>query len=139
VSGVNKVIILGRLGKDPEMKDAKGVAICNFSVATSKEWKDDSGEKKEKTEWHRIVAFRKTAEICGKYLAKGRQVYIEGELQTRSWEGDDGVKKYSTEIVAHSVQFVGDNKPKSSDAVNSDSAPAASGFGGDTTTDEIPF
>lgn len=115
MSGYNRVVILGRLGKDPELKDAKGVQICNFSVATSKTWKDDSGEKREKTEWHNIVCFRKTAEIAGKYLLKGRQVLIEGELQTRSWDKDDGTKGYKTEIVAHNLQFVGDAKPKSDD------------------------
>lgn len=102
---------MGRLGKDPELKDAKGVQICNFSVATSKTWKDESGEKKEKTEWHNIVCFRKTAELAGKYLTKGRQVLIDGELQTRSWEKDDGTKAYKTEIVAHNLQFIGDSKP----------------------------
>lgn len=104
---------MGRLGKDPELKDAKGVQICNFSVATSKTWKDASGEKQEKTEWHNIVCFRKTAELAGKYLTKGRQVLIDGELQTRSWEKDDGTKAYKTEIVAHNLQFVGDSKPAS--------------------------
>lgn len=108
MSGVNKVILIGRLGKDPELKDVSGTSICNFSIATSDEWKDDSGEKQEKTEWHDIVAFRKTAEIAGKYLTKGREVYIEGKLQTRSWDDKEtGVKKYRTEIVAHNVQFIG--------------------------------
>lgn len=135
MSGVNKVILLGRLGKDPELKDAKGIAICNFSIATSKEWKDDSGEKKEKTEWHNIVAFRKTAEIAGKYLTKGRQVYIEGELQTRSWEDDAGVKKYRTEIIANNIQFVGDGKPRT------DASPAVTEGAEPTfdTNEEIPF
>ena len=131
MSGVNRVILLGRLGKDPELKDAKGVAICNFSIATSKEWKDDSGEKKEKTEWHNIVAFRKTAEIAGKYLTKGRQVYVEGELQTRSWDDEKtGTKKYRTEIVANNIQFVGDNKTATTET---SSAPSVD------THDEIPF
>ena len=106
MSGVNKVILIGRVGQDPEMKDHNGLAICNFSMATSKEWKDDSGEKQEKTEWHRIVCFKQLAETCGKYLAKGKQVYLEGELQTRSWEDDAGVKKYMTEILARNVQFL---------------------------------
>lgn len=108
MAGINKVILVGRLGKDPEVKHFQdGSAVCNFSIATSEEWKDkNSGEKKELTEWHRIVTFRRLAEICGQYLAKGRQVYVEGRLQTRSWE-QDGVKRYSTEIVAKEVQFLG--------------------------------
>lgn len=109
---VNKAIIIGRLGKDPELKEAGGTKIANFSVATSKSWKDDAGEKKEKTEWHNIVAFRKTAEFAGQWLKKGREVFIEGEIQTRSWDGDDGKKNYRTEIVAHNIQFVG-SKPES--------------------------
>lgn len=108
MSGINKVIIVGRLGQDPEMRYfADGTAVTNFSIATSDEWKDkNTGEKKEKTEWHRVVAFRKLAEICGKYLSKGRQVYIEGKLQTRSWE-KDGVTRYTTEIVANDMQMLG--------------------------------
>lgn len=107
MSGVNRVILLGRLGADPETKTVNGdTTITNFRVATSKEWKDEAGEKQERTEWHRVVAFRKLAEIAGKYLQKGREVYVEGEIQTRSWE-HEGVKKYMTEIVAQNIQFIG--------------------------------
>ena len=108
MAGINKVIIIGRLGRDPEVRYTQdGTAVANFSVATSEEWRDkDSGEKRERTEWHRIVAWRRLGELCGQYLSKGRQVYIEGKLQTRSWE-QDGVKRYSTEIVASDVQFLG--------------------------------
>lgn len=108
MSGINKVIIVGRLGRDPEVRYTQdGTAVTNFSVATSEEWKDkNTGEKKELTEWHRVVAFRRLGEICGQYLSKGRQVYVEGRLQTRSWE-QDGVKRYTTEIVAKDVQFLG--------------------------------
>ena len=108
MAGINKVILVGRLGQDPEMRYfADGTAVANFSIATSDEWKDkETGEKREKTEWHRIVVFRKLAEICGKYLSKGRQVYIEGKLQTRSWE-KDGVTRYTTEIVANDMQMLG--------------------------------
>ena len=108
MAGVNKVIIVGRLGQDPEIRYMPdGTAVTNFSVATSDEWRDkQSGEKKERTEWHRIVAWRGLGEVCGKYLAKGRQVYVEGKLQTRSWE-KDGVTRYSTEIVASTVEFLG--------------------------------
>jgi single-strand DNA-binding protein len=106
--GINKVILVGNLGKDPEMRyTADGLAVANFNIATSDAWKDkNTGEKKERTEWHRIVAFGKLGEICGEYLSKGRQVYVEGRLQTRSWE-KDGVTRYTTEIVASDVQFLG--------------------------------
>ena len=111
MAGINKVIIVGRLGQDPEVRyTPDGTAVVNFSVATSQEWKDkNTGEKKELTEWHRIVAFRKLAEICGEYLAKGRQVYVEGRLQTRKREDtkNPGVTRYTTEIVANDVQFLG--------------------------------
>ncbi len=108
MAGINKVIVVGRLGQDPEIRYMPdGTAVANFSVATSDEWKDkQSGEKKERTEWHRIVAWRGLGEVCGKYLSKGRQVYVEGKLQTRSWE-KDGVTRYSTEIVASTVEFLG--------------------------------
>lgn len=106
--GINKVIIVGNLGRDPEIRYmSDGTAVTNFSVATSDTWKDkQTGEKREKTEWHRIVAWRQLGELCGKYLSKGRQVYVEGKLQTRSWE-KDGQTHYSTEIVASEVQFLG--------------------------------
>ncbi|MEJ2661141.1 MAG: single-stranded DNA-binding protein [Desulfobacteraceae bacterium] len=108
MAGVNKVIIVGNLGQDPEIRYMPdGTAVANFSVATSDEWKDkQTGEKKERTEWHRIVVWRALAEVCGKYLTKGRQVYVEGKLQTRSWE-KDGITWYTTEIIASTVQFLG--------------------------------
>lgn len=113
--GVNKAILIGRCGQDPTLKYfTSGDAVCNFSIATSENWKDkNTGEKKEKTEWHRIVAFRKLAEICGQYLSKGKQVYVEGKLQTRSWE-KDGATHYTTEIIADQIQFLGDPKPAGS-------------------------
>lgn len=97
--GVNKVILVGTLGQDPEVKYlTNGNAVCNLSLATSEQWKDkQTGEKKEKTEWHRVVMFGKVAEIAGEYCRKGSQVYIEGKLETREWE-KDGVKRYTTEI-----------------------------------------
>ena len=109
MSGINKAILVGRLGSDPEVRyTPSGVAVANFNIATSEEWKDkDTGEKKERTEWHRIVAWSKLGEICGEYLSKGRQVYVEGRIQTRSWEDRDGNKRYTTEIVASDVQFLG--------------------------------
>jgi len=99
--GINKVILVGNLGQDPEIRyTADGRAIANFSIATSETWNDrNTGEKREKTEWHRVVVFGKLAEICGEYLSKGRQVYIEGKLQTRKWQGQDGQDRYTTEVV----------------------------------------
>jgi single-strand DNA-binding protein len=142
MAGINKVILIGRLGQDPEVRYTQdGTAVATFSIATSIEWNDkQSGEKKEKTEWHRIVAWRKLGEICGEYLAKGRQVYVEGRLQTRSWEDKDGVRRYTTEVVANDVQFLGPKEP----------AGQRDGYGGppppeseppymDSQDDDIPF
>ena len=107
--GVNKVILVGNLGKDPEMKyTASGAAIANITVATSESWNDkQTGEKVEKTEWHRVVFFRRLAEIVGEYLRKGSQVYIEGKLQTRKWQDQNGQDRYTTEIVANEMQMLG--------------------------------
>ncbi len=105
---VNKVILLGRLGQDPELKYTPGGApVCNFSLATTEAWTDKSGQKQEKTEWHRVVVWGKLAELCNQYLAKGRQAFVEGRLQTRSWDDKDGNKRYTTEINAATVQFIG--------------------------------
>ena len=111
MAGINKAIIVGNLGQDPEIRYmSDGTAVANFTIATSDTWKDkQTGEKREKTEWHRIVAWRQLGEICGKYLSKGHQVYVEGKLQTRSWE-KDGVTRYTTEIVASDVQFLGNRE-----------------------------
>ena len=106
---VNKVILLGRLGQDPELKyTPSGASVCNFSLATSESWNDKaSGQKQERTEWHRVVVWGKLAELCNQYLAKGRQAFVEGRLQTRSWEDQNGQKRYTTEINATTVQFIG--------------------------------
>ena len=108
-SGVNKVILVGRLGNDPEVKQIpSGSTVANFSVATSEEWKDkNSGEKQERTEWHRIVAWDKLGQTCGDSLHKGTQIYLEGRLQTRSWEGQDGNKRWTTETVAQIMRILG--------------------------------
>lgn len=144
MSGVNKVIIIGRLGADPEVKTVTGGnTVARLSVATSENWTDREGQKQERTEWHRVVVWGKLAELCGKYLSKGRQAYIEGRLQTRSWEDAQGQKKYSTEIVANTVQFLGSNQPgeRQSQASNDDFG--AQNFGPepafDNSADEIPF
>ena len=107
--GVNKVILIGNLGKDPEVRYMpNGNAVANITLATSESWKDkQTGEQQEKTEWHRVVMFRRLGEIAGEYLKKGSQVYIEGRLQTRSWEDRDGNKRYMTEIVAQTMQMLG--------------------------------
>ncbi len=105
---VNKVILLGRLGQDPELKYTPGGSpVCNFSLATTESWTDKAGAKQEKTEWHRVVVWGKLAELCNQYLAKGRQAFLEGRLQTRSWDDKDGNKRYTTEILASTVQFIG--------------------------------
>jgi single-strand DNA-binding protein len=105
---VNKVILLGRLGKDPEIKyTANGNAVCNFTIATSESWSDKNGQKQERTEWHRIVVWGKLGELCNQYLKKGREAFVEGKLQTRSWDGQDGKKNYTTEILADNVRFIG--------------------------------
>jgi single-strand DNA-binding protein len=105
---INKVILVGNLGRDPEIRyTPSGMAVANFSIATTDRWKDKaSGEMKERTEWHRIVAWGRLGEICGEYLSKGRQVYIEGRLQTRSWE-KDGITRYTTEVVANEMKMLG--------------------------------
>lgn len=144
MSGVNKVILVGRLGQDPELKYTQSSqAIARFSVATSEQWKDkNSGQMQERTEWHRIVVWGKMAEICGQHLAKGRQVYIEGKLQTRSWEDQaSGQKKYTTEIVANTVQFLGSTGERSTGQGANQGHPAED-FGPEPSFDsneEIPF
>jgi len=108
MASVNKVILIGNLGRDPEVRYMPdGGAITSVSIATTDVWKDKSGEKQEKTEWHRVVFFSKLAEIAGEYLKKGSQVYVEGRLQTRKWQDKDGQEKYTTEVVADRMQMLG--------------------------------
>jgi len=156
---VNKVILVGRLGSDPEIKYLpSGSAVCNFSLATSEYFTDKTtGNRQEKTEWHRIITWGKTAELANQYLKKGRQVYLEGRIQTNSWTTPQGEKRYSTEIVANSLQFLGDKAQGPSDSSShrssesssfdfsppspaTHSEPPSSGFSGvGFTADEIPF
>src|SRR4029079_7087635 len=104
MAGVNKVILVGNLGKDPEVRYTPGgQAVANFTIATNENWTDKQGQKQERTEWHKIVVWGKAAELCGEYLSKGRQVYIEGRLQTREWTNKEGAKQYTTEVVANPV------------------------------------
>ncbi len=106
--GVNRVILIGNLGADPEVRfTPSGQAVANFRIATNESWTDKSGQKQERTEWHRIVVWGKTAELCGEYLKKGRQCFVEGRLQTREWTDKEGKKNYTTEVVAQNVQFLG--------------------------------
>ena len=108
MSGINKVILVGRLGADPEMKNTStGQKVTRINLATSESWVNREGERQEKTEWHRVVIWGKLAETCAQHLSKGRQVYVEGRLQTRSWETESGDKRFSTEIVASQVLFLG--------------------------------
>ncbi len=107
MASLNKVILIGNLGADPEMRySPSGRAVTNFRMATTRHWNTQDGERREETEWHRIVAFSKLAEICGQYLKKGAPVYVEGRLQTRSWEDQSGMKRYTTEIVANEMQML---------------------------------
>ena len=139
---INKVTLIGRLGRDPELKyTASGTAYCRFSMATDDSWTDrNSGERQERTEWHNIVAWERLAEICGQYLAKGRMVYIEGQIQSRKWEDQDGNKRTSYEIRARDMVLLGGpggNGGQSSGG-SSDTAESAGGSA-PITDDDIPF
>jgi single-strand DNA-binding protein len=106
--GVNKVILVGNLGKDPEMRfTASQLPVCTFSLATGERRKDASGNWADHTEWHNIIAFGKTAELCGNYLKKGRQVFVDGRIQTRKWQDKEGKDRYTTEIIANAIEFLG--------------------------------
>lgn len=143
---VNKVIILGNLGRDPELRyTPSGVAVCNFPVATTERYKDRDGNKQEKTEWHRIVMWRQLAEIAGKYLQKGKQVYLEGKLQTRKYQDQDGKDCYATEIVADEMTMLGGGQQNSTQQTGSDGGQTgtnggqAGGQPNFDPDDEIPF
>lgn len=126
---VNKVILVGRLGKDPETRYmTNGEAVCNATLATSENWKDKSGEKQEKTEWHNLVFYRRLAEVAGEYLKKGSQVYIEGKIQTRKWQTKEGQDRYTTEIIVNEMQMLGGKSTGggSFEVVENQSAPARS-------------
>lgn len=126
---VNKVILLGNLGKDPELKyTPTGLAVCNFSVATSEVWTDKSGQKQTKTEWHNVLVYGKLAETCQQYLGKGRQVYLEGALQTSSWDDKTtGQKRYKTEVNVKTVQFIGAKMADGGAGVNTGASGHSSG------------
>ena len=141
---VNKVILLGNLGQNPEMRYTQGgQAVANMRMATTERYTDKSGQKQEQTEWHTVVAFGRLAEICGQYLTKGRQIYIEGRIRTRQWQDQQGQKRYSTEIVATSMQLLGGRgeRPEGGGEVAQtvpQDEPAAGEFG-PGPDDDIPF
>ena len=158
MAAVNKVILLGNLGRDPETRfSANGGAICNVSIATTRSWKDkNSGERREETEWHRVVFYDRLAEIAGEYLKKGRPVYVEGRLQTRKWQDKEGQERYTTEIIATEMQMLGGrdgaggggggdeggsrDAPAMSRPTGGASSPARKPGGGfDDVDDDIPF
>lgn len=146
---VNKVILVGRLGQAPEVRYTPGgAAVANFSVATNESWMDKQGQKQERTEWHRVVVWGKLAELCGQYLAKGRQVYLEGRLQTRQWQDKDGQTKYTTEVQAQTVQFLGGQTGQGAErgdfaqaapSAGFEAAPAANFGAGAMSEEDIPF
>ena len=142
MASVNKVILIGNLGKDPEIRTTpQGTSLARFSLATTTTWKDASGAKQERTEWHDIVAWEKLAQICGEYLHKGKMVYVEGSLQTRSWEDQNGQKRYKTEVKASNVVMLsrredGARAGAAREVADAVEAPVASGAAYD---DDVPF
>lgn len=140
MAGINKVIIVGHLGNDPEMRSMpNGEAVANISVATSEAWTDkNTGERREVTEWHRIVFYRKLAEICGQYLKKGAQVYIEGRLRTRKWQDQNGQDRYTTEIQGDVMQMLG-TRPQSADGANNSQPMPQQDESANAFDDSIPF
>jgi single-strand DNA-binding protein len=167
MASINKVIIIGNLGRDPEVRyTPNGAAICNVSLATTRNWKDkNTGEKVEETEWHRVVFYDRLAEIAGEYLKKGRPVYVEGRLKTRKWADKDGIEKYTTEIIASEMQLLGGRegmggpggeegggasgggysrpapaaRPAAAPAARPAPAPSKASSGFDDMDDDIPF
>jgi len=138
---VNKVILIGNLGADPELRYVNGSAVAELRVATSRKWIDKAGVWQEDTQWHRVIVWGKQADACGEYLSKGRQVYIEGRLQTRQWEDSKGDKRWTTEVVAECVRFLGGKGDSGSRAAPDDrgqdyeaSEPAQEGV-----SDDLPF
>ncbi len=139
MAGLNKVMIIGRLGQNPDMKYTPGGrAVCNLSIATSEEWKDQAGQKQSRTEWHRVVAFGKQAEILEKYLSKGDQMYLEGRLQTDSWE-KNGQKHYTTQIMLSEFRFLGGNGKSQGNQGNGGYQPQGNYQQQPPRQDDIPF
>lgn len=145
MASVNKAILIGNLGRDPELRYTKdGRPVANFTLATNERWRDKEGNNQERTEWHRVVVWDKTAENCAQYLQKGRSVYVEGRLQTRDWEDKEGNKRQTTEVVAQQVTFLGnrgEGGPGGGGARSGGdfSPPPPAGGGGSGPGDDIPF
>ena len=136
---LNKCMVIGHLGADPEMRyTANGNAVTTFNVATSRRFTDNSGERREETEWFRVVTWNRLAETCAQYLTKGRQVYVEGRLQTRSWEGQDGQKRYTTELIAEEVKFLGGGRQEEA-PLFAPGLPVGADAQGDVDPDDLPF
>ena len=147
---INKATLIGRLGRDPEMRYTQsGTAVANFTLATNEVWKDKEGNKQERTEWHRVVAFARLGEICGQYLSKGKLIYVEGRIQTRDWLDKEGVKRYTTEIVANEMKmleskgaaisqaaFQDDPGPSDADIIPQ---PPIAGPPADESLEDVPF
>lgn len=134
---LNKVILIGRLGREPELRYmANGEAVCNFSVATSESWKDKNGQRQESTEWHNVTMYRKLAEIAGKYLTKGSQVYLEGKIQSRKYQGKDGIERTAYEIIANEMKMLGGNSQATQEQPKRQQEPTAPV---ENITDDVPF
>jgi len=152
MAGVNKVILLGRLGKDPDVRTLdNGAKVCSFSIATSETYKDKDGQRQERTEWHNIVLWRALADIAERFLTKGREVYIEGKLQTRKWQDQNGMDRYTTEIVGSNLNLIGGrndmgnppspsmtNEPQAT-SQSSPQAASSSAFDSNDDEDDLPF
>ena len=142
MGSVNKIILLGHLGRDPELRSTPGgQQVANFTLATNEQWTDKGGQKQERTEWHRIVAWGKLADLCRDYLSKGRQVYIEGRLTTRQWDDKDGNKRSTTEVVAQQIVFLGGSGRGEGGGGSGSGgmSPEPPSDGGGLTDDDIPF
>jgi single-strand DNA-binding protein len=137
---INKAILVGRLGKDPEVRyTPDGMMITNFTLATDEQRKDKSGEKVKTTEWHRIVTFGKLAEICGKYLVKGKLVFVEGRIRTQSWEDKEGAKRYTTEIIASDMRMLDSKGQRGADASSEEPPISHSGADAPLSEEDVPF
>ena len=138
MASLNKVMIIGNLGRDPEMRyTPSGSAVTSFSVAVNRRWNSPDGQQQDETEWFNIVTWNKLAETCNQVLTKGRHVYVEGRLKTRSWDGQDGQKHYRTEVIASTVEFL-DSKPRPQEAAAA-GARSEDDLGGDIEPDDLPF
>jgi single-strand DNA-binding protein len=141
--GVNKVILVGNLGANPEIRSTQsGQKVANLRLATTERWTDKNGQRQEQTEWHRVVVFGKLADICSQYLVKGRQIYVEGRIQTRQWQDQQGQKRFSTEVVAQVIQMLGSRQDggarEDAGAMMPPDDSASGDFGGGPD-DDIPF